>query len=62
MLSIEGEDARMDARMLKDDRVRADPARSVFVQGDVSDKVDIRTRVAREPQVAPPTAGGEGGR
>lgn len=29
-LRVEGEDARMDARMLKDDRVRKDTERSIF--------------------------------
>ncbi|KAK4689028.1 hypothetical protein P7C73_g1056, partial [Tremellales sp. Uapishka_1] len=44
MIGIEGEDARVDARMLKDDRVKEKPERSVFVQKDVSDKIDMRVR------------------
>jgi hypothetical protein len=30
MLKIEGEDARIDSRMLKDDRVRQEEQRSIF--------------------------------
>ncbi|KAK6907942.1 zinc finger protein [Kwoniella mangroviensis CBS 10435] len=40
MIGVEGEDARIDARMIKDDRVREDPQRSLFAQKDVSDKID----------------------
>ncbi|KAG8860552.1 hypothetical protein FRB96_003806 [Tulasnella sp. 330] len=38
MLSVEGEDARRDARMLKDERVKEDTKRSLFGQ-DVSDRL-----------------------
>jgi len=38
VLGVEGEDARVDARMLKDDRVQQDPKRSLFGQ-DFSDRV-----------------------
>ncbi|ODN93508.1 zinc finger protein [Cryptococcus wingfieldii CBS 7118] len=40
MLGVEGEDARMDNRMLKDDREKEKPERSVFNSRDVSDKLD----------------------
>ncbi|KAG2074807.1 hypothetical protein BDR04DRAFT_1070665 [Suillus decipiens] len=30
VIGVEGEDARVDARMLKDDRVKQDPTRSIF--------------------------------
>ncbi|KAK8864123.1 hypothetical protein IAR55_001369 [Kwoniella newhampshirensis] len=40
MVGVEGEDARVDNRMLKDDRMKDDPARSLFATKDVSDKVD----------------------
>ncbi|ORY31778.1 zinc finger protein [Naematelia encephala] len=40
MIGVEGEDARVDNRMLKDDRVQERPERSLFAQKDVSDKVD----------------------
>nr|XP_031857413.1 uncharacterized protein CI109_007192 [Kwoniella shandongensis]KAA5524485.1 hypothetical protein CI109_007192 [Kwoniella shandongensis] len=40
MVGVEGEDARVDNRMLKDDRMKEDPARSLFASKDVSDKVD----------------------
>ena len=36
-LNIEGEDARVDARMLKDDRVRVERQRTIF---DVKDAAD----------------------
>lgn len=30
MLKVEGDDARLDSRMLKDDRVRGEEARTIF--------------------------------
>ncbi|WRT66782.1 uncharacterized protein IL334_003745 [Kwoniella shivajii] len=41
MIGVEGEDARIDSRMIKDDRVKENPERSLFTQKDVSDKVEI---------------------
>ncbi|CAI7615123.1 hypothetical protein N7533_003846 [Penicillium manginii] len=38
-LQVEGDDARMDNRMLKDDRVRGDKDRSLFKFRDVSDRM-----------------------
>jgi len=38
VLGVEGEDARIDARMLKDDRVKEDAKRSFFNQ-DFSDRI-----------------------
>lgn len=38
-LKIEGEDARMDARMLKDDRKRADQQRSIFDVKEAAEKL-----------------------
>ncbi|KAG1794129.1 uncharacterized protein HD556DRAFT_1432050 [Suillus plorans] len=38
VIGVEGEDARVDARMLKDDRVQQDPTRSIFSR-DFSDRV-----------------------
>jgi len=38
VLGVEGEDARIDARMLKDDRVKEDAKRSFFDQ-DFSDRI-----------------------
>ena len=38
-LNIEGEDVRVDARMLKDDRIRAEQKRSVFAVDDAADKL-----------------------
>ncbi|WVF69078.1 hypothetical protein IAT40_003852 [Kwoniella sp. CBS 6097] len=40
-LRVEGEDARMDNRMLKDDRQKDKPERSLFSEKDLSDKVEI---------------------
>ncbi|KAF8263538.1 hypothetical protein EI94DRAFT_1772901 [Lactarius quietus] len=37
-IGIEGEDARIDARLLKDERVKTDPSRSLFSQ-DISDRL-----------------------
>jgi len=34
VVGVEGEDARIDSRMLKDDRVRQDPKQSIFTQDD----------------------------
>lgn len=45
VLGVEGEDARIDSRMIRDDRVKQDPLKSVFARQDVSDKIDIRTKV-----------------
>ncbi|EED17813.1 conserved hypothetical protein [Talaromyces stipitatus ATCC 10500] len=38
-LQVEGEDVRMDARMLKDDRVRGDAERSIFNIRDAADRL-----------------------
>ncbi|KAI0253717.1 CHY zinc finger-domain-containing protein, partial [Lactifluus subvellereus] len=38
VIGIEGEDARIDARLVKDEREKADPSRSVFTQ-DISDRL-----------------------
>ncbi|OWZ28077.1 zinc finger protein [Cryptococcus neoformans] len=40
MIGVEGEDARIDNRMLKDDRVKEKPERSLFAAQDMSDKLD----------------------
>ncbi|KAI4236610.1 MAG: hypothetical protein LQ349_002432 [Xanthoria aureola] len=38
-LQVEGEDARVDARMLKDDRVRSAPERRIFDVKDAADRL-----------------------
>ncbi|KAL3706184.1 hypothetical protein TMatcc_007194, partial [Talaromyces marneffei ATCC 18224] len=38
-LQVEGDDVRMDARMLKDDRVRGDAERSIFNIKDAADRL-----------------------
>ncbi|KAI0311924.1 hypothetical protein OF83DRAFT_1166165 [Amylostereum chailletii] len=38
VIGVEGEDARIDARLLKDERAKTDPARSIFAQ-DNSDRL-----------------------
>ncbi|KAL4894850.1 hypothetical protein BDV59DRAFT_200646 [Aspergillus ambiguus] len=38
-LQVEGEDARIDSRMLKDDRVRGDQHRSIFTASDPADRL-----------------------
>ncbi|KAF4943341.1 hypothetical protein F66182_18758 [Fusarium sp. NRRL 66182] len=38
-LQVEGDDVRMDARMLKDDRVRGDAQRSIFNVKDAADRL-----------------------
>ena len=38
-LKVEGEDARIDARMLKDDRVRQEGERDIFDVKDAPDKL-----------------------
>ncbi|PLN85458.1 hypothetical protein BDW42DRAFT_160505 [Aspergillus taichungensis] len=38
-LQVEGEDARVDNRMLKDDRVRGDAERSIFSLKDTSERL-----------------------
>ncbi len=38
-LNVEGEDVRIDARMLKDDRVRADQKRSMCDVGETADRL-----------------------
>ncbi|KAL4782782.1 hypothetical protein BJX76DRAFT_358597 [Aspergillus varians] len=38
-LQLEGEDVRIDSRMLKDDRVRADQKRSIFTARDAADQL-----------------------
>ncbi|KAF8339351.1 hypothetical protein F5887DRAFT_1062777 [Amanita rubescens] len=35
-LAVEGEDARIDSRMLKDDRMKDSQSRSIFTQKDAS--------------------------
>lgn len=40
MLGVEGEDARIDNRMLKDDRMKERDGRSLFARGDTTDKID----------------------
>ncbi|KAI0264256.1 CHY zinc finger-domain-containing protein [Gloeopeniophorella convolvens] len=37
-IGIEGEDARVDSRLIKDERAKSDPSRSLFVQ-DGSDRL-----------------------
>ncbi|KAI9812949.1 MAG: hypothetical protein M1826_002732 [Phylliscum demangeonii] len=39
VVGVEGEDARVDARMLKDERIRADEDRSIFNVKDATDKL-----------------------
>ncbi|RXK34849.1 hypothetical protein M231_07895 [Tremella mesenterica] len=39
MIGVEGEDARVDARMIKDERVKSSIPRSMFSERDVSDKI-----------------------
>lgn len=38
-LKVEGEDVRVDARMLKDDRVRAEQQRSIFDVKEAAEKL-----------------------
>lgn len=38
-LNIEGEDARIDARMLKDDRARGEQQRSILNAADAADRL-----------------------
>lgn len=38
-LQVEGEDARIDARMLKDDRVRSAQQRTIFDVKDAADRL-----------------------
>lgn len=38
-LEVEGEDVRVDARMLKDERLRAEEARSIFDVKDAPNKL-----------------------
>ncbi|KAI9760660.1 MAG: Proteasome subunit alpha type-4 [Chaenotheca gracillima] len=38
-LNIEGEDARVDSRMLKDDRIQGEEERSIFNVKDASDRL-----------------------
>ncbi|WVO18615.1 hypothetical protein L204_106334 [Cryptococcus depauperatus] len=40
MVGVEGEDARIDNRMLKDDRIKEKPERSLFANKDLSDKLE----------------------
>lgn len=44
MLGVEGEDARIDNRMLKDERVKERAGRSLFAAQDEADKLDVRVR------------------
>lgn len=39
VVGVEGEDARKDARMIKDERVKQDAYRSIFTDLDVSDRL-----------------------
>lgn len=39
VVGVEGEDARKDARMIKDERVKQDAYRSIFSSVDVSDRL-----------------------
>jgi len=39
MLKVEGEDARKDARMLKDERVRKEELRTIFDVKDAPDRL-----------------------
>jgi hypothetical protein len=39
MLKFEGEDARVDSRMLKDDRIRQEDARTIFDVKDAPNKL-----------------------
>lgn len=39
VVGVEGEDARKDARMIKDERVKQDAYRSIFTGVDVSDRL-----------------------
>lgn len=39
ILKFEGEDARVDSRMLKDERVRQEEGRSIFDVKDAPDKL-----------------------
>ena len=38
-LQVEGEDVRIDSRMLKDERVRAEQARTIFDVKDAPDRL-----------------------
>ena len=38
-LQVEGEDARKDARMLKDDRIRSEPQGTIFGAQDAADRL-----------------------
>jgi len=38
-LQVEGEDVRVDSRMLKDDRQRAEPLRTIFNVKDAADRL-----------------------
>ena len=38
-LNIEGEDVRVDARMIKDDRVRIEQQRTIFDVKDAADRL-----------------------
>jgi len=38
-LQIEGEDARVDSRMLKDERIRGDAERSIFSLNEAADRL-----------------------
>jgi hypothetical protein len=42
MIGVEGEDARVDNRMLKDERVKGGEERSLFAQRDMTFKIDQR--------------------
>ena len=39
MLQVEGEDARLDSRMIKDDRVRGEEQRTIFYVKEAPNKL-----------------------
>ncbi|WVR06698.1 hypothetical protein IAU60_003730 [Kwoniella sp. DSM 27419] len=61
-LRVEGEDARVDARMLKDDRMKEKDGRSLFDEKDVSGKVDVPLWQQMAQQQAQQRAHAEGRR
>ncbi|ORX37023.1 zinc finger protein [Kockovaella imperatae] len=42
MIGVEGEDARIDSRMIKDDRVKGQAEKSLWNRTDEADKLDSR--------------------
>jgi len=41
VVGVEGDDVRVDARMLKDDRVKLNNTRSIFAEQDLTDRVGL---------------------